>query len=411
MTKKKAPPKPAPAAWVDIATLKPWRRNPRDNAAAVRDVAQSITRFGWGAPILAREDDRRIIAGHTRYKAAQELGLEEVPVRFLNLNEEEATLLALADNKLGELASWDEVKLEEVIQELADEDVDLAGLGWDDDELGQILQTLEKELGDGDPDEIPDELQEDPITQLGDTWHLGPHRLLCADSLTDDTRAWVMAHKIDAAITDPPFAIYGSSTGLSAEMTDDRSVRPLFHAVCKQLEALLPWFGTAHIFCDWRSWPSWWESTRDTALDPKNLLVWDKGNFGLGFNYGNSHELVGYLIKQPKSKTMIKSRPAGLRAVSVSNILRHPRVTGDEREHNAAKPVALLEALIEHVTEPGQRVVDLFGGSGSTLVAAERADRVCVMVEIEPRWCDVIVERWERLTDKKAERHPSQSAE
>ena len=391
--------------WVDIETLKPWRRNPRLNDKAVADVAESIRRFGFASPILAREEDSRIIAGHTRFKAAQELGLQRVPVRFLNLSENDAALLALADNKLAELADWDDQKLEELLQELADDEVDIAGIGWSDDELGSILQTIEKELSDVDPDLAPDELPENPTTELGDVWKLGDHRLLCADSLSDSTRGWLLGKKLQAAVTDPPFAIYGSSTGLSADITDDKVVRPFFLEVMRTLAAVLPWFGTAHIFCDWRSWSSWWEVTKATPLTPKNLLVWDKGDGGMGPNYQNNHELIGYYCKVKTEKTMSKHTKAGIRQVQgVGNIRRHSRVLGHDRLHNAAKPVELLEELLEHVTEPGEGVLDLFGGSGSTLIAAERTGRTCVMVEIEPKWCDVIVERWERLTDQKAER-------
>jgi len=137
----KPQPKPEPAAtWEPIDSLTPWDRNPRRNDSAVPEVAKSIERFGFGSPILARESDRVIIAGHTRWRAAQQLGLDKVPVRFLDLDPAEAHALALADNKLGELAEWDDEALAAILRDLQADDVDVAGLGWDSDEIDAIIK-------------------------------------------------------------------------------------------------------------------------------------------------------------------------------------------------------------------------------------------------------------------------------
>jgi DNA modification methylase len=180
-------------------------------------------------------------------------------------------------------------------------------------------------------------------------------------------------------------------------------VRPFFERVLVMAHECLPKFGHAYVFCDWRSWASWWETAKFARMTPKNMLVWDKGPGGLGSNYTLSHELIGFFHKLPPSTALRQSGEKGQRNVNgASNILRWPRVSGEERLHNAAKPVGLLKELIENSSEKGQTVVDFFCGSGSTMIACEHLERVCHTSEIDPETAQIAVTRWERLTGDKA---------
>jgi len=232
----------------------------------------------------------------------------------------------------------------------------------------------------------------------GQIWALGKHRLYVGDILPDGVAARLIELErlgpVDAVITDPPFAIYGSSTGIGADIADDRMVRPFFERALGVMRDACKWFGHVNISCDWRSWGGIWESARRVRLAPANCLVWDKGNGGLGSMYSNCHELIGFFIKTPPPSAMRSTSARGHRMVYKPNILRHNRAHGAERLHNAAKPLALLAELIEASTEAGERVFDPFCGSGSTLIACERAGRICYTSDAEPRWAATAIQRY-----------------
>jgi DNA modification methylase len=201
--------KEAAAVYVDPSSLTPWNKNPRHNEAAIDEVAKSIERFGFASPIVARTADGRVIAGHTRLAAALRLGLEDVPVRFLDIDEQLASALALADNKIGEIATWDDETLGQVLAELEQDGMDLGGLGWDEDELDRILEAAnppqpepmtEDEVDwDSMPEEVP------AITQAGDVIELGRHVLHCGDCI--ETMRGMPENSVDAIVTDPPYGI------------------------------------------------------------------------------------------------------------------------------------------------------------------------------------------------------------
>ena len=196
----------AAAVYVDPNTLTPWDKNPRNNAEAIKQVAKSIERFGFASPIVARQADGRIIAGHTRHSAALKLGLEDVPVRFLDIDEQKASALALADNKIGEIATWNDDTLGEILAELEQDGFDLDGLGWSDNELDGLLDSMrpeEPEEDDRDFDAMPENVA--AITQAGDVIELGRHVLHCADSI--EVMRGMEENSIDAIVTDPPYGI------------------------------------------------------------------------------------------------------------------------------------------------------------------------------------------------------------
>jgi DNA modification methylase len=231
---------------------------------------------------------------------------------------------------------------------------------------------------------------------------LDAHRLVCGDMTDAEVRKALLGRsRADCVWTDPPYAIYGSSSGLAEDITDDKIARPFFQEILAASVSALKLFGHAYICCDWRSWASWWEMTKRTSLTPKNLIVWDKGSSGLGNNYANTYELVGFFARLPK-QTAMGNRKTGQRPVHSPNLMRFNRPTGDDRQHNAAKPVDLVQKMIELSTDVGGLVVDWFAGSGSTLIACERANRRCRLTEIDPRYCDVTVRRWQEYTGKSA---------
>ena len=213
----------AAATWEDISSLTPWDKNPRHNTEAIEQVRKSIERFGFSSPIIARQQDRVIIAGHTRHQAALKMGLDKVPVRFLDLDPAQARALALADNKLGEVAEWDDGMLAEVLAELEAESVDLDGLGWSDEELSALLEAPDDdsaaavEPDTSSDDTIPDETP--AITQPGDVITIGRHTLHCTDCVgflktLDD-------NSIDAIVTDPPYGIGFMGKGWDSAVPGD----------------------------------------------------------------------------------------------------------------------------------------------------------------------------------------------
>ena len=202
------------AEWVAIDEVTPWDENPRINDGAVKTVADSITRFGWGSPILCRGDGV-VIAGHTRLKAAQELGLDKVLVRYMDLDPATAKALALADNKLGEIAEWDDGALAQILIDLDSQDLDLSGLGWSEEELDAILDPPD-ERGEyqGDSDVIP-EIQPAVISKVGEVYLLGPHRLMCGDSTDPEMVKTLMGGDIAELLhADPPYGMGKESDGV-----------------------------------------------------------------------------------------------------------------------------------------------------------------------------------------------------
>ena len=220
-------------------------------------------------------------------------------------------------------------------------------------------------------------------------------------------KALTRSKRAHMVLTDPPYAIYGSSTGVGSDIADDAMIRPFFEAMWRLIAGHVVMFAHCYVHCDWRSWASLWDAAKRSGVEPRNMIVWDKGSSGLGNNYANTHELIAFFARLPPQVTVTSHRAAGQRQVLRPNIVRHPRPTGDERLHNAAKPVALLVELIENSTDPGHTVLDPFAGSGPVVIAADIAGRTCWAAEKEATMCDVIVARWSRVTGGTPEREPA----
>jgi DNA modification methylase len=411
---------------VALKDLRAFEANARKHSQEqIAELARSIERFGFAAPVLI-EADNTVIAGHGRLEAARLLELERVPaIRLDHLTPEQARALRLADNRLAQLSTWDEEQLAAELRTLGELNVELDGLGWSGDELealfadqtGEEVAASDAKADNAERSSAPAAATEDtelpipdapetPTTQAGDVWTLGVHRVVCGDSLQGDAiEVALQGQRAAAIVTDPPYAIYGSSSGVSSSVTDDKIVRPFFRAVAQLAQNATAMFGHVYVFCDWRSWAAIVDASKGTRMEPKNLLVWDKGGAGLGSFYANTHELIGLFVNCPKQNTMRSSKAlTGHRSVFHANILRAQRPRGDERLHNAAKPVELLSTLITNSTDAGDLVLDAFGGSGSTLIACEVTGRRCATVGVEPATVDIIVKRWQRRTGKAAVR-------
>lgn len=388
--------------WDDV---KPHPENARRHDIA--KIRRSIRDRGQYAPILVQRSTGYIVKGNGTHEA---LGLEQVAtvaVIFHDYDDDEALEVLAMDNAASDSAGYHHDRLVPILERLAARDA-LDSAGWDRAAVDRVLADqaeATKQTRGRKSTAIP-EAPGEPVTQRGDLWTLGPHRLVCGDSFDEDTVAFLTEDRpADLVLTDPPYAIYGSASGISSEVTDDKMVRPFFSGAWRMIARHLKVFGHAYMHCDWRSWSAIWEGARSSGMAPRNMLVWDKGGSGLGSSYANTHELVAFFARIPTSTTMTSNTQRGHRDVFRSNVLRYDRPTGTERQHNAAKPVPLLEDLINNSTERGERVLDLFSGSGSVLIACELTGRRALAMEYEPKWVDVIVARWERVTGGKAKRH------
>lgn len=395
-----------PAAyWVPIEKLKRWVKNPRKNKRAVAAAVASIKEFGFGAPLVAQypeggvedADEIPMIAGDTRIQAAEILGIKFLPVRCLKISTKKAHALGIADNKVGEFAVWDKPLLDEGLTEFKDNIPMFEATGFKYVDYFPDKPTVA-------PDTIPAPPPA-PITKLGEVWQLGEHVLICGDSFDAKIRDRVLRDKpIDLVVTDPPYAMYGSSTGIGSDIADDKMVRPFFEQMFRLIEFHTKEFAHAYVCCDWRSWAAITESARKTQMVAKNVLVWDKGNSGLGSMYAMTHEFIGFFAHQSKQTGLRSTTKKGHRTVLGPNVIRHNRVQGEERQHNAAKPVEMFKGFINNSSDEKQLVVDFFAGSGTTLIACEYTKRRAIVFEIEPACCDIIIARWEKLVSRKAVR-------
>jgi len=394
------------ALW-PIGRAKPYPQNPRlHSETEVARLAQFIGSLGFLKPIEVDEHGV-ILAGHRRHAAAKLLALARVPVlQHRHLSESQKRAYRVADNRLTLEGEWDPALLRREAKFLRSKGWDLKALAFSDVEIRKLLDGLPKVGPAGKPGEpeqeppLPQPLAKQ-ITRLGEIWALGEHRLMCGDALKRENLVALMGKaRASAVFTDPPYAIYGSSTGIAADITDDKMVRPFFRDVLAACVETCKPFAHIYVCCDWRSWASWWEVAKGTGIVPKNMVVWDK-NGGLGASYANFHELLFFGWFMPVESIMSRKVTGG-RTVYDPNIWRVNRVppAGRKggREHNAQKPIDLVRRALENSTDAGALVLDFFVGSGTTMVACQDLGRRCYGLEIEPRWCDVSVLRWQRTT-------------
>lgn len=381
-----------------------FRVHTGDQAAA---LAGAIGTLGWIQRVVVNQRTGHVIDGHLRVRQAMQRGEATVPVVYVDLDEQEERIALATLDPIAAMAGTDDALLAELLEGVEVEDAALAEF------LAELNPNADDTGGeDGGAGDTGPVMPEVPTTQPGELIELGPHRLFCGDSTNPAHVEQLMQGEQAAMVfTDPPYAIFGSSTGVGNDVADDKMVRPFFRDVLRMAKAHLRTFGHLYVCCDWRSWSAWWNVAAEVELAMKNMIVWDKGG-GLGAMYANGHELLVFASNVPKLRSVTsKKKQTGERTVNDTNVWRISRASEAERDtgatrHNAQKPLALVARAIDNSTEPGETVLDLFGGSGSTLIACDQAGRPCRMMEMEPSWCDAIVTRWESATGMEAVRHP-----
>jgi DNA modification methylase len=413
-----------PVVMIEHEKLQLAPYNPNTMTASEREALRaSLVKNGFVENLVVQKWSKKyklalvLIGGHQRLGEFRAICVEEgidpplLPCVVLDIDDEQAMQLNIALNKIK--GAPDPLKLgqifAQVLPNMAEQDI--IATGFSEHEI-KALVRLTLPPSNEDNDDVVPEPPRVPVTKIGDVWELGDHVLVCGDSYVPEVRALGFRGRIaDCVVTDPPYAIYGSSSGIGADIADDRMVRPFFEQLFRFIEPIVKPFGHIYVCCDWRSYSALTESSRaartggEYGVWPKNLIVWDKGGSGLGNNYANTYELVAYYAKLPTPKAMKSStKERGQRQVLKSNIFRDDRPRGDDRQHNAAKSPKLIAFLIDNAADPGELVVDFFGGSGTTMIAAEQIGRRSVCFELEPRYCDVIIERWQRKTSGKAKR-------
>jgi DNA modification methylase len=387
---------------VAIEKLIPNSRNARTHSAAqVAQVAASIQEFGWTNPILIRPDCR-VIAGHARLLAARQLGLAKVPVIELNgLSEAQCRALAIADNQLALNAGWDVETLQLELEELRADDFDLDVLGFGAQELDELWADLDESSGGlTDEDAVP-QPPERAVTLRGDLWLLGRHRLLCGDAtVRSDVDGLISPQQADLLFTDPPYNVdYEGYTEDHLKIAGDRMSAEQFRAFLSSAFAsyrlVLKPKASLYV-CH----PSLWQIEFQQALEAAGFeircqIIWAKNTFAWGFGrYKFQHEPIFY--------AHVKGHSDPWYGDQAQSTLWQENKPAANRLHPTMKPVELIERAIANSSCQDNLVVDLFGGSGSTLMACERTRRMARLMEIDPRYCDVIVRRWQEFTGKEA---------
>jgi DNA modification methylase len=385
-----------------VDDLIPRVNNPRTHSSEqVAGIAASIKEFGWTNPVLIDEENG-IIAGHARVGAAEKLGMDEVPVIVLrNLSPAQKRALVLADNQLAIAgAGWDEEMLRVELAILHEEDYNLDLIGFDDVELQRLLEAQDAADGLTDEDSVPD-VPEAPVTVAGDLWILGDHRVFCGDATEQSDVDQVMADSpADLAFTDPPYNVdYEGYTEERLKIKGDKMTAEQFQTFLlasfrSYRRALKP--GASLYVCHSSSWQREFQGAMESAgFELRCQIIWAKNTFAWGFGrYKFQHEPIFY--------AHVKDQKDPWYGDKSQSTLWQEKKPAANRIHPTAKPVELVERALINSSKAGDMVADFFGGSGSTLIGCERRGRKARLMEIDPRYADCIVKRWEEYTGKKA---------
>lgn len=406
-----------------IVDLKPWPNNPRTHPKKqLKQLAKSIEHFGFTNPVLMSPDGD-IIGGHGRVEAAKIAGLTHVPaIELPPLSKDQLRALVLADNKLALNAGWDEELLAVVLEELVEVNFDLNLTGFELAEIDVILDgaaDADPDGTDSSDDAIP-EISEMPVTRRGDLWLLGRHKLLCGDAQEATDFAKLMGEdRADMAFLDAPYnvEIDGNVCGLGSvkhsnfafacgEMSEAEFTT--FLTVTHSNVANVMRDGAIVFSCmDWRHVGEMLAAGKVAFTELKNLIVWNKTNAGMGSFYRSQHELI-FVFKQGTTEHT-NNFGLGGSGRHRSNVWTYPGIssmTSDRAEqlaaHPTAKPVAMIADAIKDCSKRGDIILDSFGGSGSTALAAHKTGRIARLIEYDPLYCDTIVRRWEKVTGKRA---------
>ena len=394
------------AVWLPTGELKPWEKNPRKNDGAVASVADSIKRFGFGAPIVARLADHMIIAGHTRWLAAKKLGLAQVPVRLVDLDPADAQLLALADNKLGEIAEWDDDRLAQVLADLKAQDVDLAASGFDSKEIDRLLAELNaKDLSTIDEEPTPAP-PKNPQSKRGEVYQLGPHRIMCGDSTSADDVLKLMSGERSALLaTDPPYLVDydGANHPQSKENKANGAINNKHWDAYIDPSSSVEFFSSflrvaiAHALVENPAIYQWHASRRQALVE----AAWNENKLLF-------HQQLIWVKSRPiltRSHFMWQHEPCFYGWIEGKPPTKRPVVSGENSSvwtidgendgiHPTQKPLEIFSRPIGYHTDAGELVYEPFSGSGSQLIAAAKTGRRCYAMELAPEFVDVARIRW-----------------
>lgn len=409
---------------INISEVKPYEKNPRNNAEAVKYVARSIEAYGFKQPIVV-DKDNVIIAGHTRWLAAKSIGMKDIPAIIADdLSEEEAKQYRLVDNKVAELSTWDFGLLEE---ELANIDIDMSLFGFENMSNSDEPDIEDDEFSESD--DIPKR------AKAGDIFQLGRHRLLCGDS-TDQAAVKKLAGRVemDLFLTDPPYNVdYTGKTREALKIQNDSKTneefqRFLIEAFSSANTVLKPG-GAFYIWHADSNGLQFRLACGEAGWKVRQCLIWNKNTLILGRQdyqwkhepclYGWKDGAAHYFNSSRAETTVIEDKVdvKKMAKAELINYIKELRLAIDYQTtilnadkpvastfHPTMKPVTLMGYLIKNSSREGENVLDSFGGSGSTMIACEQLNRTCYMMELDPHYCDVIIARWEKFTGETAKK-------
>lgn len=419
---------------IDITKLQPYEKNAKKHGKGqIEKIKASILEFGFLTPCLI-DKDFNLIAGHGRLAAAEELGLKKLPCVFIEgLTEDQRRAYILADNRLSELGEWDMDLVSEELEELNKHGFDLELTGFEFDDI--TSDDIDFSDLDAQANKIEEELSEEPKTKPGDIYYLGDHVLMCGDSRKpEDVEKLMRSDQADLCITDPPYNNdYEGKTKDALKIKNDsmteiefeKFLSDVFQNMKNQLKngaAFYIWLPSLYI-------DIFMNALKKNGLETKELLIWVKNVFTLGRQdyqwrhepciYGWKEGAAHYFVEDRTKSTIFESKPNVdnlneseakqlLKAIfcemeNYSTVIHEKRPTRNA-EHPTMKPVNLIKRQIENSSKEGDLVLDLFGGSGTTLIACEEKRRRCRMMEYDPHYCDVIINRFEKLTGKTAKK-------
>ncbi len=390
-----------------VSRLKRYDRNSRTHSdAQVAKIARSMVEFGFTNPILVDSGTETIIAGHGRLSAAESIGLEQVPVIVLDhLSESQRRAYIIADNRLALDAGWDEAVLAAELAELQADGFDLELTGFDDDEIEKLLEDIEPEVEpEGNPEDVP-EPPSQPVTVLGDVWLLGKHRLMCGDSTSIDAVDRLLdGAKPNLMVTDPPYGVEYEA-GWRAE-AKGRAKTEREETSRLQNDDRADWYDAWVLFPGDVAYV--WHASAFTGVVKESLeradfqvrqqIIWNKNVHALSRSaYHWKHEPCWYAVRNGKDASWL----AGRDQMTVWDI---PSVIfeKDKTAHPTQKSIGIYERPIENHTKRGESLYEPFGGSGTQIIACEKLGRVSYTMELDPKFCDVIIKRWENMTGKQA---------
>ncbi len=377
---------------ISINDIKMYENNPRNNDEAVKYVANSIKKFGFKVPVII-DKNHTIIAGHTRFKAAKKLNIENLPCLIADdLDDKQIKAFRLADNKVSELSDWNFELLNQELSKLSD--FSMSDFGFESLENIDFVEDVIE-------DEVP-EIPEEPKAKYGDIYSLGNHRLMCGDStIFNDIEKLMNGNLANLLLTDPPYNVNYKSKSTNMQIQNDNQNEDSFY------QFLYDSFSNIYSFLkDDASFYVWYaskevvnfsNSLKNAGFDVKQELIWNKNSHVMGrCDYHYKHEPCLYGWKASKKHNWYGNRKQTT-VVDFDKPLKNDL-------HPTMKPVGLFNYQIQNSSKPGDIILDIFAGSGTTLMACEQNNRKAFLMELDPKYVDVIINRWEKFTGKKAEK-------